>query len=393
MNVLLYIHSLRAGGAERAIVKLSNYLVEHGHRVTLATHVASEEDHYQVDDGVDRVCLGYARTSRGGLDTAVLNLRRATRLRQLIIHVQPDCLVAFMFVPTGVASIASIGMDIPMVASERSNPASVARSRIAEWFLRWAMKRLVGLVVLSEETAQWMRKHRGIDSVLVIPNGVSLPLVQNRGQPFTTGSDEGGELNFIPDQCRVIACVGRLVENKSPEQVVDAFSRALRDHAQAELEEADSWHLVFVGEGPLRDELVARVEALGLAARVHFLGRRSDVQPIYERAEIYVSASQYEGFPNALLEAMACGCSVIATDCPTGPKDIIDHKLNGLLVEVGDLDGLTDALRHLMGDDEYRLSLAARAREVLETYSDEQTQSRWLQLLERVSDIDRSRAS
>jgi len=138
---------------------------------------------------------------------------------------------------------------------------------------------------------------------------------------------------------------------------------------------------------------VARVEALGLAARVHFVGRRSDVQPIYERAEIYVSASQYEGFPNALLEAMACGCSVIATDCPTGPKDIIDHKVNGLLVEVGDLDGLTDALRHLMGDDEYRLSLAARAREVLETYSDEQTQSRWLQLLERVSAIDRSRAS
>jgi glycosyltransferase involved in cell wall biosynthesis len=101
---------------------------------------------------------------------------------------------------------------------------------------------------------------------------------------------------------------------------------------------------VVLGVGPLRAELDRRAQQLGVAEDVSFPGFSANPYPEMGAADVFVLSSRWEGSPGALIEAMSCGTPVVATDCPSGPREVLDHGRHGRLVRVGDAAGLRDAL-------------------------------------------------
>jgi glycosyltransferase involved in cell wall biosynthesis len=134
---------------------------------------------------------------------------------------------------------------------------------------------------------------------------------------------------------------------------------------------------VIFGVGKERENLEAQGKASGLGNAVRFPGRIKNPYAVFRKAGLYVSSSRYEGFPNALCEAMACGLPVIATDCPSGPREIITDGVDGLLVPNEDVDALAAAMIRMMGDEALRRGLGTEAAKITERFGVDAVMRRW----------------
>jgi glycosyltransferase involved in cell wall biosynthesis len=172
--------------------------------------------------------------------------------------------------------------------------------------------------------------------------------------------------NGPPAGC--IVAVARLAPEKGLDILIRAFARIAG--------EISGWRLLIVGEGPERESLADLAETLGVAPRVQFRGWVAEPADVLANADLFVMSSRYEGFPNALLEAMACGLPVISTAC-AGPQEIITHEHDGILIPVNSVDALTATMRRLIQDEELRTRLGRNARAVSTRYSVDAIAQRW----------------
>jgi glycosyltransferase involved in cell wall biosynthesis len=228
---------------------------------------------------------------------------------------------------------------------------------------------LDAVVVLTSEAKQWVRTHTAARAVYVIPNPLAWPL-------------ENGEPRLLPEETclpgrSIILAVGRFVPQKGFARLIEAFNRLKAENP--------SWDLVILGAGPDRQMLESRRDKLGLNGRVFFPGRAGNVGDWYKRSSIFAMTSLFEGFPNALLEAMGYGLSVISTDCDTGPRDLIENGVNGFLVTEGDQDALTTGLQQLMASSDLRARLSAKARNVVEDYALDNIWLRWHSVFDAIA--------
>jgi glycosyltransferase involved in cell wall biosynthesis len=167
----------------------------------------------------------------------------------------------------------------------------------------------------------------------------------------------------------VVVAAGRLDWGKGFDRLIPAYAAIAADFPD--------WHLQIYGTGKARAVLTAMIEELGLLGSIHLMGYSRSLHRDMAHAAIYVSSSRFEGFGMVLLEAMGIGLPVISFDCPHGPRDLIEHGINGLLVPDGDIAGLAVALRSLMADEERRLTLGAAARETAKRYDAAVVAARW----------------
>jgi glycosyltransferase involved in cell wall biosynthesis len=180
-------------------------------------------------------------------------------------------------------------------------------------------------------------------------------------------------VRLVAPERKLLMAVGRLDVQKGFDVLLKTFVALAPRYP--------SWDLVILGEGPERAGLEQQVAAAGLQRRVWLPGRAGNVGDWYSRADLYVMSSRFEGFPNTLAEAMAHGCAAVSYDCDTGPREIIRHEYDGLLVTpVGDVPALSLALDRLMRDDVERERMAARAIEVRERFSMERILAKWDEL-------------
>lgn len=366
MKLLIFIHSLSSGGAERVTANLANYWAATGWRVTIVTLAPIANDFYQLHHSIQRISLDLATDSRNVFVGIIHNLRRMHALRQLILKLKPEAALAMMTTANILLALASIGIkDCRAIGSERIHPPRLPISKFWTFLRRYSYALLDCVVVLSSKTQQWLTSHTKVRHSVIIPNPIVYPLAQ---QPPLLRPDA-----FLKPKRNYLLAVGRLSAQKNFDLLLKVFA----DLAKTNLE----WDLIILGEGELRGALEAQILKLTLQQRVLMPGRAGNVGDWYQRADLYVLTSDFEGFPNTLLEAMAYGLPCVSFDCDTGPRDIIRHEINGLLLPNGNAQLLLTALDGLMKSPEMRKSFALQAQAVQHKFHLNEIVTRWEEVL------------
>jgi glycosyltransferase involved in cell wall biosynthesis len=355
MRIALVISSLGAGGAERVMITLANYWAARSRAVTLLTFAApGSQPYYALDPRVTLRNLDVVASNRR-LCSLRQSLRRVFALRRALRSIEPDVVISFLAKINIITVLATRGLDVGVIVSERNNP----ERQVVNPIWRWLRLRLYGVA----------------DRLVTPSRGVltSLPVaIRGRGRVIPNPVDLPNSSPVRRDS-RTLVAVGRLDEQKGFDLLLPAFARIADRHPE--------WRLVIWGDGELRTELEALRDRLGLTDCVQLPGVTERPGQWVDDAALFVLSSRYESFGNVITEAMAAGLPVIATDCPWGPGEIVQHGVDGWLVPPEDIAALAQGLDLLMGDAALRARLAAAARRSVRRFGRARVMALWDELV------------
>lgn len=357
MKILFLVSSMHAGGAERVAATLSAGWVERGERVTLVpTYTGKGKLFYELDARVRLVWLAdrLGRLGRGPFAPLV----KLRALRRLVRDEQPDVIVSFLTNVNVMALMAAWGLDVPLIVCERTNPAvSTSASSQLQQLRKWLYPRAAMVTVQAHASVAAMKALvPGVRRLAVLPNPLPPDLPPARSPSDVTR--------------RRLVAMGRFVPSKRYAGLINIFARLAPRFPQ--------WDLAIWGDGPQRSELEAKVAAAGLTDRVLLPGRTAFPWQELLASDLFVLTSEVEGFPNALIEAMALGLPCVSVDCPSGPHEITREGQDAILVPLNDEAALEEALSALMGDPQERERLGLRGAEsVRERYGLKQVLAHW----------------
>ncbi len=352
-RIAFVLPNLGGGGAERVALTLIQGLLDRGHAIDLVLLRAEGELLPLVPPEVRIFDLKAAR-----IRNAVLPLARYLREQR------PDAVQARMWPLTAATILAArlSGSKSRIVVSDHNrmstqyggSPASLALLKLTIRLLYpLADARLCVSAGCADDLARLSGLRR--DSFLVVNN----PLLISPTEATTSVQVD----ELWPSSGKRILTVGSLKVQKNHELLLRAFA-LLRERVDAQL--------MILGEGPLRPKLEKQAQALGIAGRVTMPGFSSDPLPVYESADLFVLSSDYEGFGNVLVEALHAGLPIVSTDCPSGPRDILDDGGFGILVPVGEAEALAQAMADALDRPHDAQRARDRARQVtgesLESY-------------------------
>lgn len=342
---------MEGGGAERVAATLANAWAKREDDVTLVVTFSRRGGcAYRLDD---RVRMVYLADGLGRGPWSKSRAVRLWRLRRLVVEKAPAVIVSMLTNVNVAAILATRGLKskVPVCVCERVHPLADEELGRAWRGLRRLTYRAADVVVTqTAEAGGALRRCTRVSRVAVVPNPLPVEL-------------EAREIQ-IGDRAprRKVVGMGRLERQKGFDRLVTVFARVASEFPE--------WDLWIFGEGSQRSMLEAVVRRLNLEGRVLLPGWAADPWSELEKADLFVLPSRWEGFPNALLEAMALGVACIAYDCPAGPGEITRRGQDGVLLPAGDEHALETALRALMSDEAKRRELGGRgAKSVRERYA------------------------
>jgi glycosyltransferase involved in cell wall biosynthesis len=337
-KIALFLPSLLGGGAERVMVNLAGALSEWGHSVDLV--VASPDGPYrdEVANSVRVIDLKVRRTALALFPLAgYLRRERPKALLSTMAHANVIAILAARYARSKARVVVREAtlLNTSMVSAPPFRGRWVMR--LARFVYPWAH----AVIANSRGVARELQANLNVpdDKLHVIFN----PVVSDN---LKTRSREPVEAPwFEPGSTPVILGVGRLHPEKDFGTLIRAFAR-MRSKMAA--------RLIILGEGSERDSLERLAHELGVTNDIEMPGFVSNPLPFMSRASVVALTSWFEGLPNVLIEALACGTPVVATDCPTGPREILDNGKYGSLVPVGDAEALSEALITTISDPPQR---------------------------------------
>ena len=367
-SALLFIDSLKLGGAERVTLQWAEWLSEAGWNVTLLTSKPASHDFYPVPTGLRRL---REPALPGLLDCALFWPLKLLRLRKLLRREQPDLLIGMTTLPSIKLALAAIGLSSRLVISERNYPP--ARPLAWRWRLlrRLAYPRADLHLVQTQGIAQWLHQRGLACRTAVLPNAIAWPIPQLAPQLTPEA--------FVPSGQKMILAVGTKLHQKGFDRLVAAFAGLQADFPD--------WSLVILGieDEPYRGvNQAARLRQLmgPDSSRLVLPGNVGNVGDWYKASDLFVLSSRFEGYPNVLLEAMASGLACLAVDCPTGPSDLIDPGVNGWLVsEQVASSAMEQPLRRALEDVAARVAFASKAQAVRQRNAPESLRPVFLDLM------------
>lgn len=371
MKITVVAPSFECGGTQRAIEKLTKGWIGLGHQVTVITLMDAElaPDFVRMPAGVvlrrldvvaPQANLGRRLVSAPGL---------ILRVRREIIATLPDVVVSFLDWVNVVTALALQGTKacVSHIASERT-AAKKSHGCFVLRLLSSILYRWVDALVVVDPTSLFSLPSVTKERAVYIGNFVQ-PLDIAR---ISDSKSDGSEESLI------VGALGRLEYEKGFDILIDAFARIAPENSCLKL--------CIWGEGSMRYQLEDQVQSLGLSSRVLLPGATPDYREVLTKCDLFVLPSRYEGFPNALVEAMSCQLPVVAFDCPGANTDIIQHDSTGILVDFAQgADGLSVALTDLINNPYKRESLGRNAKKsVEERFAPHVVLSQWEAVFHRV---------
>lgn len=349
-KVFLIIPTLKQGGAERVISELANYFLDNGVELHLVL-LANAKDFYTINPNITVHRLGFVNNGR--LKKILSELQVFIKLRLLLKKHKPDAVLSFMDKYNIFTILASRFLNLHVFVSDRSNPKSKLSLSLSV-LKRITYRYATGIISQTSLAKEIIESFTGHKNVRVIPNPVK-------------------QVQLFPEIPRekIIINIGRIVPEKGQKYLIQAFAKL----------DVEDWQLVILGDGPLREDLEKQVILLGLTDKVIMPGAVDDIDEWLARSSVFAFSSISEGFPNALVEAMAAGLPCVSFDCDAGPRDIIKNEVNGFLVEKENINELAYKLNILMTDTELVKNIITNALLVRDNYHIQSVGNDYLEFL------------
>lgn len=353
MKLLIVISQMQCGGAERVVYHLYQQLPQFNCEIKLV--VLGKID-YEIFHKLENKNVFILPNSdfKGKFNS---NYHRIRFIRGSIKAYQPDLILSFIDTTNILTLLASRFLKIPVIISERNNPDKANISYYWKVLRKMTYPLATSLLVANQGMKNLCLKRFKIKCIDIVPNLMHLKNI-NRAR-----------IN------RIIA-VGSLTRQKRFDILIDTM--ALLKKAN----KLNGFKLNIFGDGPLYNNLKEQIHKNNVADVVHLRGQTSNIAHEYASSKIFVLSSDYEGQPNVLLEAMNSGLACIATRCDFGPEEITQNESNGLLVNVGDNEGLAKAIEKLIHCRNLREELGENAKNTInKEFSPEVVIQKWLKLL------------
>ncbi|HBN21863.1 MAG TPA: hypothetical protein DD412_01320 [Holosporales bacterium] len=359
MKILFVISSLEAGGAERVLTQLATHWADDkGHEVHIVIFRPQGTDSfYPLSSKVKLHTLGdLKRNGASFLSWGKRFMSSLWGLRLFIKKLNPDHVVSFVNVINIVTLLTTLGLKKPLIISERVDPRYHNITLLGNFLRRILYPLATKLIVQGDYIASYFPYLKG--RVFIIPNPVSVP----------------SSISSKKETKRLIH-VGRLTPQKGQDILLKAFAKALKS--------APNWHLDLYGQGAEKENLESLTKELGLQNNVTFQGVTKNIQEKVSEASVFCFPSRFEGFPNALSEAMALGLPVVASDCG-GNLELVQHEENGLICPIDDVDAFAKALARLMTQPDYGEKLGNQAKKSMKKFSKKTAFEKWDEVISRV---------
>jgi len=368
MNFVFYVPHFKEGGLERSTTRLAEEVVRRGGRALLVT---LRGDGKMLPEWPDAECVRVLG-SRSAF-TSIPALSRLLRRENI------DVLVSAQDHANVSAVIARMlsRRTIPLILTERVSLTGSMKARglfrrtVLARMVKWAYPKADVVVANSQDGAREVEEYMGWTRGRV--ETIYNPTVGSTIAGMA--AEEVSDPWFAADEVPVVMGLGRLDEQKD-------FATLVR--AVAVVRMTQECRLVIFGDGSLRDGIAGLATELEVAQHVRLEGFVENPYKYLSRSQAFVLSSRYEGLPNALIEAQACGVPAISTDCPTGPREILEDGKSGALVPVGDHVAMAEAIIRVLSDKELGESYVSSANAALDRFTPKSSYLQYEALVEAV---------
>lgn len=345
MKILIFIPTLRTGGAERvASILANNWIKRDDIKVTICL-LYKEGMSYEVSDKIKIISIDEQFKS-------VTKFSIIFQLRKVIKSENPNCIQSFLTEYNIICLLSTLGLNKNIYVSDRANPL-VHRGFIVENLRKLLYPLAKGIIAQTTLAKEVLFKNLNHSNIRVINNPTRIPvLVPAKKQ-------------------KIILNVGRLIPEKGQEELINAFKEA---------ELPQEWKLQIVGDGPLKEQLSNKIINENIQ-NVELMGQSDNVEHYYNQSSIFAFTSSSEGYPNAIAEAMSYGLPVVSYNCEAGPRDLIKHSESGFLVNVHNTESFVKYLSLLVNDDDLRDTMGNAGREKIKSNSESNISETWLNFI------------
>jgi GalNAc-alpha-(1->4)-GalNAc-alpha-(1->3)-diNAcBac-PP-undecaprenol alpha-1,4-N-acetyl-D-galactosaminyltransferase len=367
MKIVFNSLSVGLGGAERVIISLSEYLRDAGNQITIVSAIHPEIK-YDIPLYVD---VKYIDDTINDMFENKISrfFRRRTKLKKLLIGINPDIVISFLPEPNFMVLSLRRYFDTPIVISVRNDPIREYSNIVFRVIMRYLYPKADGYVFQTDDAKRYFNFSNKINKfAIVIPNPVNKEFVRKP---------------YIGVRSNEIVAVGRLRPQKNHRLLITAFSMLS--------EQFRSYNLVIYGEGPLRQSLEDYIRELDLEKRIILKGKQKNISKLIYKASVFVLSSDYEGMPNALIEAMCLGLPVVSTDCPAGgPAYLIEHEVNGLLCNVDDPADLKCKIESILSDQNKMTKFSSEASKLIDVVDSNKIGAVWVDYINKINNDRKS---
>ena len=357
MKILFCISSLGKGGAERVVSILANQL-SNEHEVGIIVNTANDIS-YKLENVVKIIQLDEEKTK----NPIIRNVKRIKKIKEILKSENPNIIISFLPVPSFRILFVNRKYKIPIIVSDRNNPRKEYGRVVYKLLMKWLYPKADGFVFQTNEQKEYFCKEIQKKSTII----------------FNPIKDSFLETNNIEIKERenIIVNVGRLVPQKNQKMLINAFSKVSLKHPQ--------YKLKIFGDGLLKEELQKQINNLHINDKISLCGVIDDIKQELEKSKIFVLSSDYEGMPNALIEAMAVGCAAISTDCPCGgPRELIKDGENGMLIPIKDEKQLIESIDFLIENEEYSEQIGEKAKKIKEILKTDNILKQWKEYIQSI---------